>query len=129
MCCAELFYERQQSLYQQQVVPLTVKDIAFTTLFTVQSNLVSLLTAGVDFTAPDMNQIVITLSNSSRRGNVTIMTTFDDNPSNTDKQFQVLLSPSIDSASIIYMPTVTNVTVTNRMSIINCENNTRNLYD
>ena len=77
----------------------------------------SLYTAGIDFIAPE--QMSITLTTSSESDCVMIRTAFDDQTS-MDKQFQIMMQPSASTEpdSPIYMPSTTNITITNRSSTI-----------
>ena len=75
--------------------------------------------AGADFIAPEKMSITLSALIESDQDCVMIMTVFDDLTS-MDKLFRVsmLLSASTESESTIYMPSTTNITITNRGSAI-----------
>ena len=65
-----------------------------------------------------MNMIV--LNGSTSKDCVMIQTMYDDHPMNMERQFKVILSVSAVPDSIVYMPDMTTVTITNRMSVYSC---------
>ena len=80
-------------------------------------------TAGIDFITADSRDLGITLSHSTIRNCTTIITRFDNHPSDMGKQFQVLLPASDKSGSAIYLPDSVNITIINCMSIMYHYNN------